>query len=167
MAQSPLEKTIYFTLNGKPIQVDIEPDELLLDVLRYRLSLTGTKKGCGEGECGACTILLDDLPVNSCLIPAMKADRKELITIEGLAPAETLHPIQESFLEAGAVQCGFCSPGAILSTKALLDGQKNPTDCDIKKALSGHICRCTGYVQMADAVKLAASKIREDDPNSR
>ena len=167
MAPSLLQKTICFTLNGKPTQVDIEPDELLIDVLRYKLSLTGTKKGCGEGECGACTILLDNLPVNSCLIPAMKADGKELITIEGLAPDEALHPIQESFLEAGAVQCGFCSPGAILSTKALLDEQKNPTDSDIKKALSGHICRCTGYVQMADAVRLAASKMRKDDPNSR
>ena len=165
MAQSALQKTIHFTLKDRPIQVDIEPDELLIDVLRYKLSLTGTKKGCGEGECGACTILLDGRPVNSCLIPAMKAEGKELITIEGLAPGETLHPIQESFLEAGAVQCGFCSPGAILSTKALLDEKKNPTESDIKKALSGHICRCTGYVQMVDAVKLAAHKIRADDPN--
>ena len=165
MAQSALQKTIHFTLNGRPTQVDIEPDELLIDVLRYKLSMTGTKKGCGEGECGACTILLDGRPVNSCLIPAMKAQGKKMITIEGLAPGETLHPIQESFLEAGAVQCGFCSPGAILSTKALLDEQKNPTESDIKKALSGHICRCTGYVQIVDAVKLAAHKIRADDPN--
>lgn len=161
MAQTPSLKTIQFTLNGKPARVDIEPDELLIDMLRYKLLLTGTKKGCGEGECGACTVLLNGKPVNSCLIPAMKAQGKELITIEGLAPGETLHPIQASFLEAGAVQCGFCSPGAILSTKALLNEQKKPTEPEIKKALSGHICRCTGYVQIVEAVKLAADKMNQ------
>ena len=159
MSQKQNRKTVHFTVNGEPSSVEIEPDELLIDMLRYKLFLTGTKKGCGEGECGACTILLNNHPVNSCLIPAMKAQGKEITTIEGLAPGETLHPIQESFLETGAVQCGFCSPGAILSTKALLDHQKNPTEFEIKKALSGHICRCTGYVQIIEAVKSASRKM--------
>ena len=159
MLSIPIQKTIEFILNGKHTQVAVEPDELLIDVLRYKLYLTGTKKGCGEGECGACTILLNGKPVNSCLLPAVKVQGQEVTTIEGLASDESLHPIQESFLETGAVQCGFCSSGAILSTKALLDEHTNPTDSEIKNALSGHLCRCTGYVQIIEAVKLAADKM--------
>ena len=161
MPPNPTCQTLQFTLNGEAVTLSVDPDELLIDLLRNRLSLTGTKVGCGEGECGACTVLLDDKPVNSCLLPAMKAQGKSVLTIEGLAPGDTLHPIQESFLEAGAVQCGFCSPGAILSTKALLDKKMPPTEPEIKKALSGHICRCTGYVQIIEAVKLAARKMRQ------
>ena len=161
MPPSPISQTLQFTLNGEPVTLTVDPDELLIDILRDKLLLTGTKVGCGEGECGACTVLLNDKPVNSCLLPAMKVQGKSILTIEGLAPGETLHPIQESFLEAGAVQCGFCSPGAILSTKALLDEKKSPSEPEIKKALSGHICRCTGYVQIIEAVKLAAHKMRQ------
>jgi len=167
MSQIPTRKKIEFILNGRPTRIDIEPDELLIDVLRDRLLLTGTKKGCGEGECGACTILLNGKPVNSCLLPAMKVAGQAVLTIEGLAPDEALDPIQESFLEAGAVQCGFCSPGAILAAKALLDEQKNPDEAAIKSALSGNICRCTGYVQIIEAVKLAAEKMNAQPPASK
>ena len=154
-----MKHKICFKINGEDKEIEVKSSTTLLKMLREELDLIGAKEGCGAGECGACTVMVDNKPVNSCLIPAMKAQGKELITIEGLAPGETLHPIQESFLEAGAVQCGFCSPGAILSTKALLNDQKNPTETEIKKALSGHICRCTGYIQIVEAVKLAADKM--------
>ncbi len=143
-----------FNLNGKEEEVWIKPGELLADVLRERLSLTGVKKGCGEGECGACTVLLDNEPVNSCILPAMKAHGKEVVTIEGLAgPKDELHPIQESFIHAGAVQCGFCTPGMVLSAKALLDINPNPTVKEIKSALSGNLCRCTGYIKIIQGVQ--------------
>jgi carbon-monoxide dehydrogenase small subunit len=150
-------------LNGEATEVLVKPDETLLDVLRTRLLLTGCKKGCGEGECGACTVLLNDSPVASCILPAMKAHRQEVLTIEGLEAAGQLHPIQEAFIEAGAVQCGFCAPGVILSAKALLDSKTMPSEEEIKRSLSGHLCRCTGYVQFIDAVKLAAEKLRGGD----
>ena len=148
-----------FILNGKTTNVDVLPEESLLEVLRSRLKLTGTKKGCGEGECGTCTILLDGMPVDSCLLPALKVQNRKVTTIEGLADGDKLHPIQESFLEAGAVQCGFCTPGMVLSTKALLDQNPSPAKEEIREALSGNICRCTGYVQIQDAVELAAKKL--------
>ncbi|MDF1593231.1 MAG: (2Fe-2S)-binding protein [Desulfobacterales bacterium] len=159
MTQRTIKHNLSFTLNGEITLVEVEADDRLIDVLRDRLLLTGTKQGCGDGECGACTVLLNGIPVNSCLVPAMKAQGKSVITIEGLARGDTLHPLQESFLEAGAVQCGFCTPGMILSAKALLDHKKNPADEDIKLALSGNICRCTGYVQIIEAVKIAATKL--------
>ena len=159
MTQATVNYNLNFTLNGEATTVLIEADDRLIDVLRDRLFLTGTKQGCGDGECGACTVLLDGIPVNSCLVPAMKVRGKAVTTIEGLSQGDTLHPLQESFLEVGAVQCGFCTPGMILSAKALLDHNKKPTDEEIKLALSGNICRCTGYVQIIEAVKIAATKL--------
>ena len=152
-------KSLIFTLNGDETRVEVEAGELLLDVLRRRFFLTGTKKGCGEGECGACTVLLDGKPVLSCLLPAMKARGRVVTTIEGLGNEQRLDPVQESFLEKGAVQCGFCTPGMVLSSKSLLDHQSTPSEEEIKQALSGHLCRCTGYVQILEAVQDAAEKM--------
>jgi carbon-monoxide dehydrogenase small subunit len=152
-------KSLTFTLNEEQTRIEIEPGDLLLDVLRRKLFLTGTKKGCGEGECGACTVLLDGAPVLSCLLPAMKAQGREVTTIEGVGSEQGLHPLQESFLERGAVQCGFCTPGMVLSSKSLLERDPNPTEQEIREALSGHLCRCTGYVQILEAVKEAAEKM--------
>ena len=154
-------KSLTFTLNGEETRIEVEPGELLLDVLRRKLFLTGTKKGCGEGECGACTVLLDGNPVLSCLFPAMKAQGRAVTTIEGVASEAGLHPVQESFLEKGAVQCGFCTPGMVLSSKSLLDRQPKPSEEEIKQAISGHLCRCTGYVQILEAVKDAAEKMAQ------
>lgn len=139
--------------------MEVSVDETLLEVLRSKLKVTGVKKGCGEGECGSCTVLLDGKPVVSCLLPAVKVAGRQVLTIEGLAQGEDLHPIQEAFLEAGAVQCGFCTPGMILSSKALLDECPDPSREEIRQALSGNICRCTGYVQIQEAVQLAGRKM--------
>ena len=160
---SILQKVI-FHLNGEPVEVEVCPDELLVDVLRKKLLLTGTKKGCGEGECGACTVLLDGRPVNSCLVTVMKVQGKEVVTIEGLSTSGEMHPLQEAFIEVGAVQCGFCIPGVILSAKALLDKEALPSEEEIKVELSGHLCRCTGYAQFVDAIKIAARKMGKPNP---
>lgn len=159
MEQTDILTDLRFVLNGKTTQVLAAADDSLLDVLRSRLKLNGTKKGCGEGECGSCTVLLDGEPVDSCLLPAMKVQDREVLTIEGLSKGDDLHPIQEAYLEAGAVQCGFCTPGMVLSTKALLDKQPSPNEQEVRQALSGNICRCTGYVQIEEAVQLAAQKL--------
>ncbi len=151
---------IELTVNGENRKVDVKPHTRLLDLLREDLGLTGTKEGCGKGECGACTVIMNDKVVTSCLVLAVQADGAEILTVEGLTQEDKLHPIQESFIEKGAVQCGFCIPGMIMSSKNLLDVNKNPTDEDIKRALSGNICRCTGYVKIIDAVKSAAHKMR-------
>lgn len=143
------------TVNGQAVELQVEPLETLLDVLRRRLLLTGTKKGCAEGECGACTVLLDGVPVDSCILPAMKAHGRSVVSIEGLAAEGRPHPLQQSFLDSGAVQCGYCTPGVILSAKALLDENETPSDEQIKEALSGHICRCTGYGGFVEAVRAA------------
>lgn len=160
-------KSLTFTLNGEETRIEIGPGDLLLDVLRRKLFLTGTKKGCGEGECGACTVLLDGIPVLSCLLPAMKAQGREVTTIEGVGSGQGLHPLQESFLEKGAVQCGFCTPGMVLSSKSLLERHPNPTEQEIQQTLSGHLCRCTGYVQILEAVKDAAEKIAQASGGER
>jgi len=150
------------TVNGRPVEREIDAEARLLDVLREGLHLTGTKEGCGEGECGACTVLLDGAAVNSCLVLAAQADGKEIVTIEGLAgPGDDLHPIQAAFVEAGGVQCGFCTPGFIMSTVALLTANPDPTDEEIRTALEGNLCRCTGYEKILDAVRLAADRMRE------
>jgi carbon-monoxide dehydrogenase small subunit len=152
---------VNFTLNGDAIEVSCEPDKMLVDVLRENLFLTGTKIGCREGECGACTVILNGEAVNSCLIPAAKVIGKEIQTIEGVADKGKLHPIQEAFIEKGAVQCGFCTPGVIMSAKALLDKNQTPTKDEIREAIGGNVCRCTGYVKIENAIKHAARVISE------
>ncbi len=151
---------IKFTVNGKKVVVDCEPSKTLLKVLREDLFLTGTKEGCGKGECGACTVIMDAMAVNSCIIPIGQVAGKSLNTIEGLSKSGELHPLQKAFIEEGAVQCGFCIPGMILSAKALLDINKNPSTNDIKVALSGNLCRCTGYTKIIEAVKKSAIMMR-------
>jgi len=147
-------------VNGRRIERDVDPESRLLDVLRETLHLTGTKEGCGEGECGACTVLMDGQAVNSCLVLAPQAEGAEILTVEGLSNGRTLHPIQQAFVETGAVQCGFCTPGFIMSTLALLNEVPDPTDGEILAALEGNLCRCTGYGKIVEAVKLAASRMR-------
>ena len=150
-----------FIVNGKSHEVIIEPNMLLIDVLRDKLGLTGTKYACGTGDCGACTVLVDGKPVLSCLTLAVTVKNKNILTIEGLAKGTTLHPIQQAFIDHGAVQCGFCTPGMILSAKALLDENPTPTREDVKAALAGNLCRCTGYIKIIDAVLDAAERIKK------
>jgi len=149
-----------FYVNGKTYECIIEPQMTLLDVLRNQLGLIGTKYGCGTGDCGACTVLLEGEPVSSCLILATTVKEKNILTIEGLAEGNTMHPIQDAFIHAGAIQCGFCTPGMVLSTKALLDENPNPTQEDVKTALGGNLCRCTGYVKIFEAVLSAAKTMK-------
>lgn len=148
-------------VNGRSREIAVSPKETLLEVLRVDLGLTGTKEGCGEGECGTCTVLLDGLPVNSCLTLALEADGKNVTTIEGLADGAELHPLQKAFVEHGAIQCGFCTPGMILTAKALIDARPELTHEDIRVALSGNLCRCTGYQKIVDAVDAAAREMKD------
>ncbi len=147
---------ITLKVNGQAYDLEIEPQRTLVEVLREMLGFTGTKKSCNEGECGACTVIMDGKPVASCLVLALDAQGKEILTIEGLARGEDLHPLQVAFVRKGGIQCGFCTPGMIMSAKALLDENKNPTDDDIKESIAGNLCRCTGYVKIIEAVKAAA-----------
>ncbi|MBW1780748.1 MAG: (2Fe-2S)-binding protein [Deltaproteobacteria bacterium] len=152
-----------FKLNGKNISVKVSPNTLLLDLLREDLGLTGTKAGCREGECGACTVLLDGEPVNSCILPAVKVAGRSVTTIEGLAGKDgQLHPVQQAFMLEGAAQCGFCTPGMIMNAKALLDKNSKPEEEEIRNALSGVLCRCTGYHKIVKAVKTAGGMIVSD-----
>jgi len=155
-----MKREIEFTINGKKRKLTVSPNDLLLNVIREDLGLYGTKYGCGTGECGACTVLMDGKPVLSCLTLAVWADKKTITTIEGIGTDESPHPLQETFVEAGAVQCGYCTPGIILSAKALLDKNPNPTEDDIKTAIGGNLCRCTGYVKIIEAIQLAAKRMR-------
>jgi len=150
-------ETLTMSVNGEAVLVHIKPDTLLLDVLRDHLGLMGTKEACGEGECGSCTVLLDGEPVTSCLVPALKAQGREVLTVEGLASSGELHPLQKAFIEHGAVQCGYCTPGMLMSAKALLDRNPRPEEDQIKEAISGNLCRCTGYVKIVEAIRAAAS----------
>lgn len=143
---------VSFTVNGKRVDLTVRPWDSALTVLREQIGLTGTKEGCGIGECGACTIIVDGKAVNSCLMLAPQLDDTEVTTVEGLADGETLHPLQEAFLAHGAVQCGFCTPGVLLAAKALLDRNPHPDRTEIVEALSGNLCRCTGYQQIVEAV---------------
>ena len=158
-----MSREIKLILNGNQIFVAIEDNWTLLYLLREKLGLTGVKEGCGQGECGACTVIVDGLAVNSCLYFAVEVDGKDVLTIEGLAAADgTLHPLQKSFVENGGIQCGFCTPGMILSAKALLDENPRATEADIKQALAGNLCRCTGYVQIVESVEAVVDKSSED-----
>ncbi|MCS7254589.1 MAG: (2Fe-2S)-binding protein [Armatimonadota bacterium] len=153
-------KRVRLRVNGDERELEVQPYERLIDVLRYRLGLTGTKEGCSTGDCGACSVLMDGKLVPSCLVLALSADGRDIVTIEGLSSGDELHPIQQAFIECGAVQCGFCTPGMILAAKALLDENPNPTLEEIKQALSGNLCRCTGYVKIFEAVQAAAAKLK-------
>jgi len=141
------------TVNGELCELEIPAHRTLLDVIREDLGFTGTKQGCGNGECGACTVLLDGNPVNACLVLALQADGKSVTTIEGLSRGGALDPIQEAFIAKGAIQCGFCTPGMVLSVKALLDRTPRPGEMEIREALTGNFCRCTGYQKIVEAVQ--------------
>ena len=155
---------IHLTVNNQDHEIDIPPDTNLLSLLRDELGLHGVKHGCETGECGACTVLLNGTPVNSCLVLAHEADGQEVLTVEGLSKGGTLHPIQKAFVEHGAIQCGFCTPGMIMSTKALLDRNPKATRDEIRHALKGNLCRCTGYVKIMEAVEAAEDLMREGGP---
>lgn len=151
---------IQFTLNGKAVGRDVPTHRLLLDLLRDEIGMTGTKEGCGTGDCGACTVFLNGKPVNSCLVLSAELEGADIVTIEGLKIGAELHPIQKTFLQDGGAQCGYCTPGMLMMSKALLDENPNPTEEDIRFALSGNLCRCTGYAKIVEAVQDAAAIIR-------
>jgi aerobic carbon-monoxide dehydrogenase small subunit len=151
---------IQFKVNEKDYDLLVEPSRSLLDLLRYDLGLTGTKKGCDEGDCGACTVILNGKAVTSCLVLAVEIDGASITTIEGLHQGDGLHPIQQAFVDSGAVQCGFCTPGMILTTKALLDEIPDPSEEEIKHYLAGNLCRCTGYIKIFDAVSRAVQLLK-------
>jgi len=149
---------IYVTINGKGEQALVPSHMTLMRLLRENLALTGTKNGCSAGECGACTVLINGEPVNSCMVLAVECDGAEIVTVEGLAGDKQLDPIQDAIIEAGGVQCGFCTPGILVSSRALLDRIPNPSDGEIREALVGNLCRCTGYVRIIESVKAAARR---------
>jgi carbon-monoxide dehydrogenase small subunit len=153
---------IRFTLNGTPYELRVQPWITLLEIIREDLNLTGTKEGCGQGECGACTVIMGGKTVNSCLVPAAEADGEEIITIEGLPNGETLHPIQEAFVEHAGMQCGFCTPGMIMSAKALLERNPNPSEEDIREGIAGNLCRCTGYIKIIESISAAAEVMKKE-----
>jgi carbon-monoxide dehydrogenase small subunit len=155
-----MKKLINLKVNGETYEVAVEPRKTLLDVIRDDLGLPGTKKGCDQGECGTCTVIFNGKAVNSCLVLAVEAEGEDVLTIEGLAKGTKLHPIQEAFINHGAIQCGFCTPGMIMSAKVLLDKNPNPTEKEVKDAIGGNLCRCTGYVKIVEAI-LAAAKSKD------
>jgi carbon-monoxide dehydrogenase small subunit len=156
MEEMEMKTMITLTVNGVERETAVEPNQILADLLRYDLGLTGTKKGCGTGECGACTVILNGKPVNACLVLAVQANGAEILTIEGLKPPQGLHPLQQAFVDKGAIQCGFCTPGMILTASSLLRRKPNPTEAEIRTALSGNLCRCTGYQKIVEAVQSVA-----------
>ena len=159
-----MRKVVSFVLNGDQVEVEVEPHWNLLYLLREHLESTGTKSGCEVGECGACTVLVNGKAINSCLFPVMEIEGATITTIEGMAkPSGELHPLQKSFVEEGGVQCGFCTPGMIMAAKGLLDENPNPTEEEVRHALAGNICRCTGYVQIIEAVRVASRILSGQD----
>ncbi len=157
-----MNHTIHFTVNGEPYTLGVESHHTLLQVLREQLVLTGTKNGCEAGECGACAVLMNGEPVNSCMVLAPEADGATIVTIEGLSHDDQLDPLQEAFVTTGATQCGFCTPGILVNARALLDRNPEPTDAEIREALVGNLCRCTGYIRIIDAIELAARAGRKE-----
>jgi carbon-monoxide dehydrogenase small subunit len=155
---------VAFVLNGRPVEVSVAPHTLLVDGLRDQLGLTGTKLGCGTGECGACTVLLDGRPVNSCLVLAVRVAGRQVVTIEGMAKDGKLHPLQKAFMDHGAVQCGYCTPGMILSAKALLEACPTPSETEIREGMAGNLCRCTGYAKIVQAIRAVADEFAGSKP---
>lgn len=154
-----MTQTIRLWVNGQEQTLEVPPQRLLLDCLRYDLGLTGSKEGCSIGVCGACTVMMDDKSVSSCLILAVAADGKEITTIEGLAPDDRLHPVQQAFIDYGGFQCGICTPGMIMATKALLDDNPDPSEDEIKDWMMGNLCRCTGYYKIIESIQAAAAHL--------
>src|SRR6266513_3439958 len=161
-SRGKMKKKIQLTLNGKITPLEVPSHRLLLDLLRDEIGLTGTKEGCGTGDCGACTVFLNGKPVNSCLVLSGELDGTDIVTIEGLKIGPELHPIQKAFIQDGGAQCGYCTPGMLMMSKALLDENPNPTEEDIRYALSGNLCRCTGYAKIIQAVQDAAAILRKN-----
>ncbi len=159
--------TIALQVNGEPTEVAFAPHKTLLEVLREDLGLTGTKHGCELGECGTCAVLVDDRPVLSCLVLGLACAGRRVRTIEGMAEGGRLHPLQDAFAELGAAQCGYCTPAFLLTAQALLDEHPSPTRDEIKQALSGNLCRCTGYIKIYEAIELAAARLRGEDARAR
>ncbi len=159
-----IKKRIELTINGDRHEVEVEPRMRLLDGLRDELGLTGTKEGCGTGDCGACSVILDGKLVTSCLVLAVAADGKSIETIEGLATPGGLHPLQRTFMDFGGLQCGICTPGMIIAAKALLEENPDPSEAEIRRCLAGNLCRCTGYVKIIDAVQAAAKEMSATSP---
>ena len=153
-----MKQPVTLRVNGETHELPIDVRRTLLEVLRDELNLTGTKEGCGTGDCGACTVLLDGVPIASCLTLAVEAQGKEISTIEGLARGGQLHPLQRAFIDRGAIQCGFCTPGMIMSAKALLDKNPQPTEAEVREAVSGNYCRCTGYTKIVEAILAVSQK---------
>ena len=158
-----MKRLLQVTVNGQKHETAVAANRTLADFLRVDLGLTGTKQGCGHGDCGACVVLLDGLPVKSCLVLALEAEEREVTTIEGVADGPELHPVQRAFIDKGAVQCGFCTPGMVLVGKAVLDHNPNVTEDQIRHAISGNLCRCTGYHKIVDALLTAAEEMQKGD----
>jgi len=153
-----MKKSINITVNNKPYELSVEPKQTLLEILSIQLGLTGTKVGCNMGDCGACTVIMDGKPVNSCLVLAVQANGRNILTIEGVETEQGIHPLQQAFIDKGAIQCGFCTPGIILSAKSLLENNPEANEKEIREAISGNLCRCTGYQKIVEAIQSVSEK---------